>query len=333
MIKVSVCIPVYGVEKYIEHCARSLFEQHDPAVEYIFVNDGTPDNSWQVLQDTLQEYPECQKNSKLIDLPQNGGVENARMTGLAQAAGEYIWFVDSDDLIAPSAIKAILLTLQENPVDYLAITLKLLPVGTAMKPVSDSVQYKSLTAEKLFYNIINYQGKHGAVCNIVKRRLTVDHPMLKTNLKIAEDYVMHCCWSIFAESAAILENPVYGYVIRPQSAMNSSKMTSIMQSTRDAMRILADFAETLPENKQMLFKKHLRAAAVRKRMEYFALFFKQDPPPGIPDLLRDQVQVQVSLRRDWRPTALGLRPVLFCDKLKLYKTMRSYLRILKMFGL
>ena len=99
------------------------------------------------------------------------------------------------------------------------------------------------------------------------------------------------------------------------------------------MRILADFAETLPENKQMLFKKHLRAAAVRKRMEYFALFFKQDPPPGIPDLLRDQVQVQVSLRRDWRPTALGLRPVLFCDKLKLYKTMRSYLRILKMFGL
>ena len=99
------------------------------------------------------------------------------------------------------------------------------------------------------------------------------------------------------------------------------------------MQILADFAETVPGSRQQLFKKHIRAATVRKRMEYFALFFKQDPPPAIPDLLRDQVQVQVSLRRDWCPTALGLRPVLFCDKLKLYKTMRSYLRILKMFGL
>ena len=329
MPELSIIIPVYNVADYVAATVKSLFEQHNPAVEYIFVNDGSPDNSWQVLQDTLLQYPECKKNSKLIDLPENGGVENARICGLQQAEGEYIWFVDSDDLIAEGAINAILQTLSQNPVDYLAIRLQSIPAGSGIEPPKQPIKCKQVPPEDLFAAIISYQGKHGAVCNIVKRDLTLKHPILKTGLKIAEDYVMHSYWSIYAESAAILENPLYGYVIRPQSAMNTSKMINIMQSTRNAMQILADIASSLPENKQLLFKTHLQRAAVRKRMEYFAEFFKLDTPLAIPELLENQVQIKVSLRRDWNPTAWGLKPVLLCDKMKCYRTMQCYLQILK----
>ena len=59
MVKVSVCIPVYGVEKYIERCARSLFEQTmSDGIEYIFVNDCTKDRSIEILEQVLSESPE-----------------------------------------------------------------------------------------------------------------------------------------------------------------------------------------------------------------------------------------------------------------------------------
>ena len=259
-------------------------------------------------------------------------MENARICGLQQAEGEYIWFVDSDDLIAEGAINAILQTLNQNPVDYLAIGFQMLPPGESINEVS-AAAVRKVSGEELFSSIISFQGNHAAWKNIIKRELTNLHAMQKTGLRIAEDYVMHCHWSIYAESAAVLENPLYGYVIRPQSAMNTSKLTNIMQSTRNAMQILANMADSLPGNKQQLFKTGLRTAAVRKRMEYFAEFFKLDSPPEIPELLDKQVQVQVSLRKDWQPTAWGLKPVLLCDKLKCYRTMQCYLQILKKAGL
>ena len=58
MLKVSILTPIYGVEKYIEQCARSLFEQSYASIEYIFVDDCTPDKSIGILQSLLKEYPE-----------------------------------------------------------------------------------------------------------------------------------------------------------------------------------------------------------------------------------------------------------------------------------
>ena len=57
-LKVSICVPVYGVENYIERCARSVFEQSYDNIEFVFVNDQTPDRSWDVLQSVIEDYPE-----------------------------------------------------------------------------------------------------------------------------------------------------------------------------------------------------------------------------------------------------------------------------------
>ena len=73
-IKVSICIPVYGVEKYIEKCARALFEQTmRDGLEFVFVNDCTPDKSIEILEQVLSEYPHRKAQTKIINLPDRNG--------------------------------------------------------------------------------------------------------------------------------------------------------------------------------------------------------------------------------------------------------------------
>lgn len=93
----SVIIPVFGVEKYIERCARSLFEQTLDDIEFIFVNDCTKDNSMSVLEKVMYEYPYRKDQIKIINHEINKGLPTARMSGVKVATGEYIAHCDSDD--------------------------------------------------------------------------------------------------------------------------------------------------------------------------------------------------------------------------------------------
>ena len=68
---VSVCIPIYGVEKYIEKCARSVFEQTYENIEYIFVNDCTKDRSMKILDTVINEYPNKKSNVQIVNHEKN----------------------------------------------------------------------------------------------------------------------------------------------------------------------------------------------------------------------------------------------------------------------
>lgn len=97
--KISIIIPVYRVENYISRCCRSLFGMWFQDVEYLFVNDATPDGSMAVVESILNEYPHKKAHVKLLAHPKNMGVACARNTGIEAATGEYIAFVDADDWI------------------------------------------------------------------------------------------------------------------------------------------------------------------------------------------------------------------------------------------
>lgn len=95
MKKISVIVPVYNVEKYIERCLNSLVKQTINGIEIIVVNDGSPDNSQEIIDKFVEKYPD-----KIVSLVvPNGGVSKARNIGLDKATGEYIGFVDSDDFV------------------------------------------------------------------------------------------------------------------------------------------------------------------------------------------------------------------------------------------
>lgn len=103
MIKVSVIIPVYGVEDYIERCARSLFEQTLQDIEFIFVNDCTKDKSIAVLQRVLEEYPFRKSQTVILNHEKNEGVAAARTTGMKAMKGEYMIHCDPDDWVEREA--------------------------------------------------------------------------------------------------------------------------------------------------------------------------------------------------------------------------------------
>src|SRR5574344_2940798 len=99
MPKVSIIIPIYNVEKYIERCARSLFEQTEEDLEFIFVNDVTPDNSIQILNNVIKDYPSRKHQIKILENEKNLGVAETRLKGIMEASGEYIIHCDSDDWV------------------------------------------------------------------------------------------------------------------------------------------------------------------------------------------------------------------------------------------
>lgn len=106
--KLSVCVPIYNSGDYIERCAVSLFEQSYSNIEYIFVNDCTKDNSMMVLDDVMNRYPQKRSQIRIVKHQKNLGLAGARLTGLNNATGDYVWFVDSDDYVEVDTVNKLI---------------------------------------------------------------------------------------------------------------------------------------------------------------------------------------------------------------------------------
>ena len=116
-MKVSVIIPIYKVEAFIGRCATTLMEQTLHEVEYIFVDDATPDNSIQELEKVIARYPEREKQVHIVRHVINKGLPAARNTGLLLATGEYIFHCDSDDYVNPTMLEELYCAAKENDAD------------------------------------------------------------------------------------------------------------------------------------------------------------------------------------------------------------------------
>ena len=118
MVKISVIVPVYNVEIYLRECLDSIINQSLTDIEIICVNDGSTDNSLEILE----EYKE--KDSRIIIISQeNQGLGAARNTGLMHAKGDYIYFIDSDDFIKLNTLEEIYKVCEEKSLDFLMFQL------------------------------------------------------------------------------------------------------------------------------------------------------------------------------------------------------------------
>ena len=116
-VKLSIVVPIYNVEQYIAPCLDSLYQQDIPESEYevICVNDASPDGSREIVK----EYQTKHKNLILVEHEKNMKLGAARNTGRRIAQGEYIWNVDSDDLIVPNCLKKMLEICDRDELDVL----------------------------------------------------------------------------------------------------------------------------------------------------------------------------------------------------------------------
>jgi len=104
---VTVIVPVYNVSAYIEKCARSLFEQTLENLEILFVDDCSPDKSVEIIEHTLNEYPNRKRLTRIIHMPANAGLAGVRRRGIIEATGDYIIHLDGDDWIDADYYKSL----------------------------------------------------------------------------------------------------------------------------------------------------------------------------------------------------------------------------------
>lgn len=175
--KVSIIIPIYGVEQYIERCARSLFEQTLDDLEYIFINDCTPDKSVEILLRALEEYPSRKEQVRIIHQPYNMGAAKARENGIKLATGQYIIHCDSDDWVDKDMYRIMYQKATDEGLDmlicdwfetdgesHLAIQQNLdvksdLILGLVNRSISGSL-WNKLTASCIYKKMSNYPTEH-----------------------------------------------------------------------------------------------------------------------------------------------------------------------------
>ena len=181
MIRLSIIVPFYNVEKYIEECIRSLYDQDIPQEEYevICVDDCSPDNSIAVIEDFRLKVG----NLKLIRHERNKKLGGARNTGLKEAKGRYVWFVDSDDYIIPNCLKELLTEIEEHDLDYIHFYHKIDRDGVISEKVNQSEPTSITTGVDLFFSKeVNWLEQITAWSKIYKRAFLEEN-----NLYFAEN--------------------------------------------------------------------------------------------------------------------------------------------------
>ncbi len=212
MSKVSIIVPVYNVEKYIERCAVSLFEQDFEDIEYIFVNDCTPDNSVEILQKVIEKYPNRKSNVKIFHHEKNRGLGAVRRTGLEKAIGDYILHIDSDDWVELNMISSLYNKAKETDADIVACDFVKHFKGNKKTTVRSNY---TTTKEKNFEKLL--LGKEKEISpniwnKLVKRDLYIKnsiYPPIQINF--SEDWWLMIRLFVVAKNISYVPKPLYHY--------------------------------------------------------------------------------------------------------------------------
>ena len=207
-MKLSIIIPMYNVELYIEKCLLSCLKQDVPPNEYeiIIVNDGSPDGSLAIAE----RIADINDNIRIIS-QLNGGLSAARNKGLSLAKGEYVWFIDSDDWIEANCLKYLLSLC--NGVDVVAISHSIIE--------DDKNRPCYVKAAKTGVELLSYGFFQPAQFYIVKKTF-LDYYNLRFMVGVFhEDMEFTPRMLYFAKSLITLENCVYNYLQRPASIMST----------------------------------------------------------------------------------------------------------------
>ena len=206
--KISIIIAVYKCENYIEECARSLFEQTLNDIDYIFINDATPDNSIQTPNDIINKYPHRIPEIRIINLEKNGGVANARHIGVTLATGEYIIHADSDDWVDKDMYKLLYKKAKETDADI---------VGCNFRHDFSDTQYDfhqqyADTMEENIRRLINGKIFPSLCTSLTRRSLIVDNNVsFPVGLNMGEDLLFNLQLYLHANKIINMDWAPYHY--------------------------------------------------------------------------------------------------------------------------
>lgn len=209
MPAVSVIIPVYKVEPYIARCARSLFSQTLEDLEFIFIDDCTPDRSIEVMREVLAEFPQRKDQVTVFRMPRNSGLANARWQGLSLATGDYVISCDSDDeLVSPDAYRLLYGKAVSGQLDIVTCDyLKEEASGRRVRIKEECTGVRDLLLDKV-------QGS--LVCRLIRRAI-LPGGLLPSQGSMGEDLVISLQATLEARTSGHVDEAFYLYRYRSSS--------------------------------------------------------------------------------------------------------------------
>ena len=213
---ISVIVPVYNLENYIERCLKSIQNQTYSNIEIIVVDDGSKDDSWNVINRIAKE------DNRVIPIhKENGGVSSARMLGLANANGEWIGFVDGDDEIEEDMYEVLINNAFEYDADISHCGYKLIFNDGRITSFYDTKVKKIQDNTTGVIDLLEGDLIEPGLCNKLYKKSLFEDIELDTNIKINEDLLLN--YYLFKNSQlSIFEDLTkYHYLIRDNSASRS----------------------------------------------------------------------------------------------------------------
>lgn len=258
--KVSIIIPVYKVEAYIERCAHSIFDQTLESIEFIFVDDCSPDRSIELLKAIIELYPKRREQVTILKNDTNKGVSFTRNVGLNHASGEYVIHVDSDDWVELTMMEELYTCAVKASLDIVWSDFYVdFPLN------SNKIEYYSQNIVENSAECIKaiLEGKmHGGLWNkLIKRDLiTTQNISFPLGVNMCEDqtFVMLCL--IHTDRISHLQKAFYHYVQNNNSLTLLRNRTSF-ESEFIGIKILEDNLPTSIYNNSLLsYKANLKSS-------------------------------------------------------------------------
>lgn len=238
ILKISVIVPVYNVEKYIEECIESILNQTLKDIEIIIVNDGTKDNSMKKVEKYLSD-------SRIIVInKENGGLSSARNAGLKIAKGKYISFVDSDDFIDKNMLRDLFYAAEECDI----VSSEMILYNNITHKMTKRIREKSFFQGKgsFLYKMCGME-----VCNkIYKRNFLFENNIFFEEGIIHEDNLFTLKAFFMAKNVKYIEKYHYFYRIkREKSILNTLVLDRRKQSFEIILKEILKFENTFSGNK------------------------------------------------------------------------------------
>lgn len=214
-LKLSIIIPVYNMEKYLERCLDSVVNALtglEDVVEVLIINDGSKDNSASMIREYCKKYSYMKQFDK-----ENGGLSDVKNYGLERASGEYIIFLDSDDYVEPEIYKEMLKKAEEEAADVVVCDIELTYEDTAQNVVWPCAV---TTRDGVFNQVIDMTMMPASWNKLVKRELYqgLTFPVGKNNEDIAVTPIV----LTRAKKIAVINEAFYKYYQRTGSIQNST---------------------------------------------------------------------------------------------------------------
>ncbi len=254
-MKLSIVIPVYNVEKYIEKCLDSIFTQGlKDNIEVIIVNDGTPDKSMDIVYKYTKTYPLTIINQ------QNQGLSTARNNGLKVAHGEYIWFVDSDDTLLPGSIDKITKVLNSHiGIDVIATILLQQKESDGTTALEYTPDFSVNTGREYMFrgNRLGASQRY-----ILRRNFLLDNNLLFMSNVYHEDGEFGHKMMYLAKTVYVMPDPVYCYLLRSSGSIMSTRNMKMNYDLIAIYKELEKFCKTKVEERDRILFLSLAANCV-----------------------------------------------------------------------